>query len=80
MPAKPYTALCSAIIIADGLPCGFHFGGEVGIHAVQLGEGEGGNLYIPSLLFIGIQTEDTLFLQCFAKDNQCCDIRQRIAC
>ena len=62
-------------------PVDFISGGEVGIHAMQLGERRRNKYsFTYHLCFSsGIQTEDTLFLQCFAKDNQCCDICQRIA-
>ena len=68
------------VVVTDRFTCGFHFGGQVCVHAVQFGEGECGNFYIPSLFFIGIQTEDALFFQGFAQDRQCCDICQRVTC
>ena len=62
------------------LPCGFHFGGEVGIHAVQLGEGEGGNLYIPSLLSSGYRPKMPCSFSVLPRITSVAISCQRIAC
>ena len=68
------------VVVTDCFPCGFHFGGQVSVHTVQFGEGECGNFYIPSVLFVGVDAEDALFFQSLAQDNQCCDVCQRVTC
>ena len=47
---------------------------------MQFGEGECRHFYVPSLFFIGIQSEDALFFQGFAQNCQCSDVCQRVAC
>ena len=66
-------------VVADGFAGGLHFGRQVGVQTTDLIEGEDGRLYIPALLLVRIDIEDTLFLQALAQDHFGGDIRQRVA-
>ena len=68
-----------ADIIADGFAGGFHFRGQIGIHAVQLCKGESRSLYIKALCVRENHFRNTLFCQRMAQHDLCRDGNQRIA-
>ena len=67
------------IVVADSFTCGLHFGREVCIESADLIEGEHGNLYVPALLFVGINIEYSLLLEALSENYLGRDIRKAIA-
>ena len=67
------------VIVTDSFTGGFHFGGKVCVYTVDLVKGEYGCFYVMTLLFVGINAENTLLLKAYTQNYLGCDIRKGIS-
>ena len=67
-------------VVADGLARRLHFRGEIGVHTVKLGEGEGRNLDIIASFLRGIARDEALPFQSDAEADKRGDVCQTVAC